>query len=66
MNKWTLKYALALITLILSNNFSIAFTDNYPKNPKIDALNNTFKIDLSDKTDKIICEVEVDIRFNSR
>ena len=40
-----------------------AFTDNYPKNPKIDAINYTFKIELSDETDEIVCDLTIDVRF---
>lgn len=65
MSKWNQNIVLVLITLILSNNFSIAFTDNYPKNPKIDAINYAFKINLSDDTDEIICEVVIDIRYRA-
>ena len=45
---------LALICLlIVTSNYAIvsAFTDNYPKNPKIDAINYAFNIELSDETD---------------
>ena len=38
-------------------------TDNYPKNPKIDAINYVFNIELFDYTDEITCEVTVDIRY---
>ena len=60
------KRILALLSFLLIT--SIAFsaiipTDGYPKNPKIDALNYIFNIELSDNTDVITCEVTVDIRF---
>lgn len=60
------KRILALLSFLLIT--SIAFstiipTDGYPKNPKIDALNYIFNIELSDDTDVITCEVTVDIRF---
>ena len=42
-----------------------AFRDNYPKNPKIDVVNYSFKIALSDSTDEIICETTIDVRFKS-
>lgn len=51
-----------LLIIVVSYNVS-AFTDGYPKNPKIDALNYIFKIELSDDTDVISCEVTVDIRY---
>ena len=38
-------------------------TDNYPKNPEVDAINYAFRIDLSDDTDEIICEVTIDIGY---
>ena len=37
--------------------------DPYPKNPKIDVINYIFDIKLSDKSDEIICDVLVDLRF---
>lgn len=40
-----------------------SFADKYPKNPKVDVLNYLFKIELSDDTDEIKCEVTVDVRF---
>ena len=51
--------------LIAISNYAkvIAFTDNYPKNPKIDAINYAFKIELSDKTDEIFCDLTIDVRF---
>ena len=51
--------------LIAISNYAkvIAFTDNYPKNPKIDAINYAFKIELSDKTDEIVCDLTIDVRF---
>ncbi len=42
---------------------TIATADNYPKNPKIDVLNYVFKIELSDATDEIKCQVIVDVRY---
>ncbi len=42
---------------------SFAFMDTYPKNPKIDVLNYQFKIELSDTTDEIKCEVTLDVRY---
>ena len=40
-------------------------TDIYPKNPNIDALNYTFRIELSDTTDEILGQATVDIRFRA-
>lgn len=50
-----------MVLVFQSNVFAI--TDGYPKNPKIDAINYIFNIELSDDTDEITCEVTVDIRF---
>jgi len=52
-----------LIIILCFSNKTFAIKDNYPKNPKIDAINYTFNIELSDATDEIICEVIIDIRF---
>ena len=54
---------LILFTLLSINNKAEAFTDSYPKNLKVDVINYVFKIDLSDETNEIICEVIIDIRF---
>lgn len=52
------------VTLItVAINPACAFTDNYPKNPKVDAINYAFRIDLSDDTDVIICEATIDILY---
>ncbi len=40
-----------------------ALSDNYPKNPKIDALNYIFKLELSDHTDEILCETTIEVKF---
>lgn len=42
---------------------ALPFTDPYPKNPDIDALNYTFRILVSDTTDEIQCEETIDIRY---
>ncbi len=57
---------LVLICLLMvTSSYSSIFvlTDGYPKNPKIDAINYAFKIELSDETDEIICELTFDVRF---
>ncbi len=41
----------------------LSLADHYPKNPKIDALNYIFKLELSDETDEILCEATIDVRF---
>ena len=54
------------ILIIIIGNFSAGISapiDNYPKNPKIDAINYIFNIELSDETDEIICESKVDVRY---
>jgi aminopeptidase N len=40
-----------------------AFADTYPKDPRIDVINYTFKISLSDSSDMIRCETTVDVRY---
>ena len=52
-----------LITIVFCSNIAFALNDNYPKNPKIDAVNYVFNIELSDLTDEITCEVIIDICF---
>ena len=52
-----------LITIIFFSNKAFALNDKYPKNPKIDAVNYVFNIELSDKSDEIKCEVIIDICF---
>jgi aminopeptidase N len=47
----------------LGKGYSHANKDSYPKNPKVDVINYAFNIELSDKSDEIICEVIIDIRF---
>jgi aminopeptidase N len=42
---------------------AVPLTDNYPKNPNIDAINYTFRINLSDSTDEIRCVETIDIRY---
>ncbi len=62
MKNWFL-----LITLVapIFAGMASPFSDNYPKNPNIDAINYTFRISLSDTTDEIRCEETIDIRFLS-
>lgn len=52
-----------LIFSLLLAQISFAFTDSYPKNPKVDVLNYRFKIQLSDQTDEIKCQATIDVRF---
>ena len=51
------------IFLFIFSHVLHANDDPYPKNPKIDVINYIFDIKLSDKSDEIICDVLVDIRF---
>lgn len=40
-----------------------SFADTYPKDPRIDILNYAFRINLSDSSDIIRCEAEIDVRY---
>ena len=57
-----MKYRLLYILLLLLS-VPFSWADTYPKNPKIDVLNYAFRIQLSDASDEIKCEVTVDIRY---
>ncbi|REG81511.1 M1 family metallopeptidase [Algoriphagus antarcticus] len=58
-----MKHALlSLSFLLLCITFSFA-EDKYPKNPKVDILNYVFRIELSDDTDEIKCEVTIDVSY---
>ena len=52
-----------LLCLLFAFATTLSVADTYPKNPKIDVLNYTFRIELSDNTDEIRCEVTVDVRY---
>ncbi len=54
--------SLALVFGLLASPV-IHARDMYPKNPDIDVLNYTFRIDLSDDTDEIVCKTKIDVRF---
>ncbi len=60
-----MKNWLLLLIFVLPFYISLAFTpsDKYPKNPNIDAINYTFRIEISDKTDEINCEETIDVRY---
>ena len=60
-----MKNRLFLIALLLPLYVCTAnpHSDNYPKNPNIDAINYTFRIHLSDTTDEIRCEETIDIQY---
>ena len=42
---------------------TLSLADDYPKNARIDVKNYAFRIELSDTTDEIKCEVIVDVRY---
>jgi aminopeptidase N len=50
------------VFFFLFNCFN-AFADTYPKDPRIDIINYTFNIHLSDSSDMIRCETTVDVRY---
>lgn len=54
---------LLLFALVLPIRAAIPITDNYPKNPNIDAIDYVFRISLSDTSDEIQCEETVEIRY---
>ena len=56
-------FIITLIFIVSSLQSAFSFTDNYPKNPQIDAINYVFKLELSDDTDEIVCETTIDVRF---
>jgi len=56
-------FLLVLLSLLIINTRSLAFTDTYPKNHKIDVINYVFKIDLSDNTNEIKSEVIIEVMF---
>jgi len=60
MKNWLLQIILVLPIYIFA---ALPFSDNYPKNPNIDAINYAFHIKLSDTTDEIHCKETIDIRY---
>ncbi|MCW5515278.1 M1 family metallopeptidase [Muriicola sp. Z0-33] len=60
-----MKFCLILfaVTGLITPVSADTLTDNYPKNPKIDAINYTFRISLSDVTDEIRVRETIDIRY---
>jgi aminopeptidase N len=59
---WPLPILLVLPLWLLAG---LPVTDNYPKNPNIDAINYTFRIALTDNSDEIKCEETIDIRYRA-
>ena len=49
--------------MLLFLHVSFSWADTYPKNKKVDVLNYVFRIQLSDATDEIKCEVTVDLHY---
>lgn len=43
--------------------FIPALADRYPKNPKVDVLHYSFRIELSDGADEIKCKEDIEVRF---
>ncbi|MEQ9209048.1 MAG: hypothetical protein RLN96_04275, partial [Pseudomonadales bacterium] len=56
-----MKHLYIALILFISVNYSRA--DTYPKNPNIDIINYTFRIQLSDATDVIVGEATIDVRY---
>ena len=65
MNLPRMKNCLLLLFIVfpLSTLLAFPFSDKYPKNPAIDVINYTFRINVSDTTDEIRCEETIDIRY---
>lgn len=58
------KQILMLLLLIATCSLKgYTFSDPYPKNPKIDAINYRFEFELSDDTDEILGRSTIDVRF---
>ena len=60
MKNWLLSLLLVVPLCTIS---AFTFTDPYPKNPNIDAINYSFRIHLSDSTDEIRCEETIAVRY---
>ena len=58
-----MKYLVLALILTLPGVALNSFADTYPKNPKVDVLNYTFRIELSDNTDEIRCVETIDVRY---
>lgn len=63
MKNWEKHIILYLFLTFICNQQGFSFTDPYPKNPNIDAINYKFEFELSDDTDEILGRATVDIRF---
>lgn len=60
MKNWLFQIIIALPFFAFS---AFSVSDDYPKNPNIDAINYTFRMEISDTTDEILCEEIIDIRY---
>jgi len=63
MEHWNKQILLFLILITICTQHGYPFTDPYPKNPKIDAINYRFEFELSDESDEIRGRATVDVRF---
>lgn len=63
MHNWNKYLFLSLFLGFLGHLNAYSYTDPYPKNPNIDALNYKFEFQLSDETDEIKGKMTMDVRF---
>lgn len=63
MKNWGIHLIAGLFLIGICAQQGHSITDPYPKNPKIDALNYRFEIELSDETDEILGKMTMDVRF---
>ncbi|MCB0632094.1 MAG: M1 family metallopeptidase [Saprospiraceae bacterium] len=63
MNIWKLQILICFGLITISDQQGFSYTDPYPKNPNIDAINYRFEFELSDDSDEIIGQATVDVRF---
>jgi len=63
MEHWNKQILLFLILITICTQHGYPFTDPYPKNPKIDAINYRFEFELSDESDELRGRATVDVRF---
>ena len=65
MNYWKKNIIAILILIVHLVIPSIAFADNYPKNPNIDVIHYTFDLTLSDETDLIKATATLLVKFKT-
>ncbi|MCP4459013.1 MAG: M1 family peptidase [Cytophagales bacterium] len=63
MKHWNTQSFLWMILIGICSQNGFSFTDPYPKNPNIDAINYRFEFSFSDETDEISGKTTVDVRF---